>query len=252
MASTPVLYYWAVRCFHSWAGISFHDTGRCYPGPLLKTGFFTIWSKQGSCLGSAPTLVQRQTPFCYFLNEPSGCNQPVCQLLSVKKWSGQNSLKGKILLVSSESFQRWSLLYPTPSMSQCNQFFFFNFWSTLALTFKKKWCMPPSLEKIKFFMLPKSYGGAQNTTLGIFSTFLRLTFKGPKLTFHSPPPLTLLRYDFSEAWLKFRHESKMPRKRVLFTFCSPGLSTTCPKMGGSYNTLLHGKKICNQTFAETG
>ena len=51
--------------------------------------------------------------------------------------------------------------------------------------------MPSSLEKIKFFMLPKSYGGAQNSTLGKFSTFLRLTFKGPKLTFHSPPPLTL-------------------------------------------------------------
>ena len=24
------------------ATIYFHDTGRCYPGPLLKTGFFTI------------------------------------------------------------------------------------------------------------------------------------------------------------------------------------------------------------------
>ena len=93
MASMPVLYYWAVRCFHSWAGISFHDSGRCYPGPLFKTGFFTIWRKRHGCLGSAPTLVQRQTPFCYFLNEQSGCNQPVCQLLSVKKCSGQNSLK---------------------------------------------------------------------------------------------------------------------------------------------------------------
>ena len=44
----------------------------------------------------------------------------------------------------------------------------------------------------------------------------------------------------------------MPRKRVLFTFCSPGVSTTCPKMGDSYNTLLRGKKTCNQTFTETG
>ena len=48
--------------------------------------------KRRGCLGSAPTLVQRQTPFCYFLNEQSGCNQPVCQL-SIKKCSGQNSLK---------------------------------------------------------------------------------------------------------------------------------------------------------------
>lgn len=98
----------AVRCFFT-AGrdfLSWHWP--LLPGPLLKTGFFMIWSKQGSCLGSAPTLVQRQTPFCYFLNEQSGCNQPVCQLLSVKKWSGQNSLKEKYPL-SPVSFQRWSL-----------------------------------------------------------------------------------------------------------------------------------------------
>lgn len=190
MASMPVLYYWAVRCFHSWAGISFHDSGRCYPGPLFKTGFFTIWRKRRGCLGSAPTLVQRQTPFCYFLNEQSGCNQPVCQLLPVKKCSGQNSLKKQNSSPVRASRNEVSSILHLQWRSVT--FFFFNFWSTLALTFKKKkWCMPSSLEKIKFFMLPKSYGGAQNSTLGKFSTFLRLTFKGPKLTFHSPPPLTL-------------------------------------------------------------
>lgn len=49
--------------------------------------------------------------------------------------------------------------------------------------FFKKWCRTLPLEKIKFFMLPKSYGGAQNTMLGKFSTFLRLAFKGSKSTF---------------------------------------------------------------------
>lgn len=142
MASMPVLYYWAVRCFHSWAGISFHDSGRCYLGPLFKTGFFTIWRKRRGCLGSAPTLVQRQTPFCYFLNEQSGCNQPVCQLLPVKKCSGQNSLKKQNSSPVRASRNEVSSILHLQWRSVT--FFFFNFWSTLALTFKKKngVCLP--------------------------------------------------------------------------------------------------------------
>lgn len=108
--------------FTAGPGFPFHDTGRCYPGPLLKTGFFAFEANRAAAWVLTHTCPGR--PLSVAVNEQKLYNQPVCQLLSVKKWSGQNSLKGKILL-SPVSFQRWSLLYPTPSMSQCNQFFFF-------------------------------------------------------------------------------------------------------------------------------
>lgn len=117
--------------------------------------------------------------------------------------------------------------------------FFFNFWSTLALT--EKWCMPsPLLKRLNSLCFQSHMEVLKTPCWGNSALFWGWLLKGPNWLFS--PPLTLLRYNFSEAWLKFRHESKMPRKRVLFTFCSPGLSTTCPKMGGSTTPSCKGRK----------
>lgn len=76
------------------------------------------------------------------------------------------------------------------------------------------------LKKIKFFMLPKSCEGTQNTRLGKFGSFLRFTLKLSKLTFihrHLQP----IKMQLLRSRTEIRSSKLDARQRVPLTLCSP-------------------------------
>ena len=116
------------RLYHITERFAVFTAGPGFPFTTVAAVTLFLCSRQGSLRFEAnrvaawvlhPHLSKDRPLSVPFLTTKAAATSPSANSCPLR--SGQEgTVKKKILLYSTESFQKWSLLHPIPSMSQCN------------------------------------------------------------------------------------------------------------------------------------